>query len=118
MVAVLVLALVLAQAARSEPPPEVQQQVNFLLRYVEGSRCEFYRNGSWYDSAAAQAHLRDKYDYLASRNAINTAEDFIARAASVSSFSGQPYQVRCGDRATVSSSQWLGEELARLRTTQ
>jgi len=118
MDAVLILGLLLPHVAHAEPPTDVQLQVNFLLGYVEGSRCEFYRNGSWYDSKAAQAHLRDKYNYLASGNAIHTAEDFIAGAATVSSFSGQPYQVRCNGGATLTSGQWLREELARLRAFQ
>jgi hypothetical protein len=116
--AVLILGLLLAQVAHAQPPMNVQIQVNFLLGYVEGSGCEFYRNGSWYDSKAAQSHLRDKYNYLADKNAINTADDFIARAATVSSFSGQPYQVRCNGGATLTSSQWLHQELARFRTFQ
>lgn len=116
--AILMLGLLLVPVARAEPPTNVQVQVNFLLGYVEGSRCEFYRNGSWYDSKAAQEHLRDKYNYLTSANAIHTAEDFIAGAATVSSISGQPYEVRCNGGATVSSSQWLREELARFRTFQ
>ena len=114
----LLLGLILAPVAHANPPTDVELEANFLLGYVQESGCLFYRNGMWFEAKTAQTHLRDKYNYLASRNAINSAEDFIARAASVSSFSGQPYQVRCGDRATVSSSQWLGEELARLRTTQ
>ena len=49
-------------------------------------------------------------------NQINTTEDFIEDVATKSSFSGQLYQVRCNDDAALSSSQWLREELARLRT--
>ena len=56
------LGLLLAPVvARAEPPINVPIEVNFLLGYIEGSGCEFYRNGTWYDSQAAQAHLRDKY---------------------------------------------------------
>ncbi len=57
----LILSLMLAPVAHAEPPINVQLEVNFLLGYVEGSGCEFYRNGSWHDSKAAQQHLRDKY---------------------------------------------------------
>jgi Family of unknown function (DUF5329) len=116
MGSVLMLGLMLTPVAWAEPPTNVQVEVNFLLGYVEGTGCEFYRNGSWYDSKAAPAHLRDKYKYLVARNLINTTEDFIARAASESSFSGQPYEVKCNNGATMTSSQWLRDELARLRT--
>lgn len=101
--------------AQAEPPPTVQIEVNFLLGYIEGSGCEFYRNGTWYDSRTAQAHLRDKYNYLVARNLINTTEDFIDRAATESSFSGKAYEVRCHGGATVTSRQWLRDELARFR---
>ncbi len=113
---VLLLGLLAAPAARAEPPIKVQMEVNFLLGYVEGSGCEFYRNGTWHDSKVAQAHIRDKYKYLLARDLINTTEEFIERAATESSFSGQPYEVRCAGGATVASSQWLRDELARFRT--
>lgn len=113
---VLMMGLLLAPVARAEPPVSVQIEVNFLLGYLEGSRCEFYRNGTWHDSKAAQAHLRDKYKYLAKRNLINTTEGFIEQAATESSFSGQPYGVRCNGGATVPSKQWLSDEFARFRT--
>lgn len=109
------LGLSLAPLARAEPPANVQIEVNFLLGYTDASACEFYRNGTWCDSKAAQEHLRDKYKYLVARNRINTTEDFIELAATVSSFSGQPYKVRCNGGATVTSNQWLHEELARFR---
>lgn len=112
---VLMLGLLLTPVARAEPPTNVQVEVNFLLGYVEGSGCEFYRNGTWHDSKTAQAHLRDKYKYLAARNLITTTEDFIERAATESSFSGQPYAVRCHGGAAVPSGQWLRAELARFR---
>jgi Family of unknown function (DUF5329) len=116
MGSVLMLGLLLVPVARAEPPTNVQIEVNFLLGYIEGSACEFYRNGTWNDSKTAQAHLRDKYKYLVTGNLINTTEDFIEKAATKSSFSGQPYEVRCNGGATVTSNQWLRNELARFRT--
>ena len=116
MAPLLLLALLPAPAARAEPPTRVQTEVSFLLGYIEGSGCEFYRNGTWHDSKAAQLHLREKYKYLVAGNLINTTEQFIERAATDSSFTGQPYQVRCNGGATITSSRWLRDELARLRT--
>ncbi len=113
---ILLLTFSLLPLARAEPPAKVQIEVNFLLGYVDGSTCEFYRNGTWHDSKMAQAHLRDKYKYLSARNQIITTEDFIEKAATKSSFTGQPYEVRCGDGVTVSSNQWLRTELTRFRT--
>ena len=110
------LELLWVPVARAEPPTSVQIEVNFLLGYIEGSKCEFYRNGTWYDSQSAQAHLRDKYKNLVAMNQINTTEDFIERAATESSLSGQPYKLRCNGGAPVPSNQWLRDELARFRT--
>ena len=63
-----------------------------MLASIERSGCEFYRNGSWYNSKRAQAHLREKYNYLAGRNLINIAEDFIEKGATESSVTGTPYK--------------------------
>jgi hypothetical protein len=60
--------------------------------------------------------LRDKYKYLVTGNQIITTEDFIEKAATKSSFTGEPYKVRCNGGATVTSNQWLRAELAQLRT--
>jgi hypothetical protein len=112
----LLIALSLSLApvlAHAETPPAVKEDVGHLLGFIEKSGCSFYRNGSWSDSKAAEAHVRMKYDYLSDRNEINTAKDFIAKAASASSLSGSPYQVRCPGSAPVLSGAWLSEELAR-----
>ena len=118
MGSVLTLGLLFTPVARAEAPTKVQTEVNFLLGFVEGSGCAFYRNGSWYDSKAAQAHLREKYNYLAAGNQIGSGEDFIEKAATKSSFSGQPYQVKCNGGAALTSNKWLRDELARFRTFQ
>ena len=99
--------------ALAETPANVREDVRYLLGFIEKSGCSFYRNGSWSDARAAEAHVRMKYDYLSDRNEIGTVRDFIEKAASVSSFSGSPYQVRCPGNAPVLSGTWLGEELAR-----
>jgi uncharacterized protein DUF5329 len=114
--AVLMLGLLVVPIVRAEPPIRMQLEVSFLLGYIEGSRCAFYRNGAWHDSKEAQAHLRDKYKWLSARNLINTTEEFIERAATESSLSGQAYEVKCNGGAPVTSNQWLRDELARLRT--
>jgi hypothetical protein len=113
---ILMLGFLLAPAAHAETPTSVQNEVNFLLGYVEGSGCQFYRNGTWHNSKDAQVHLRDKYKWLVARNQINTSEDFIEKAATQSSFSGLAYAVACNGGAAVPSKQWLRAELARLRT--
>jgi hypothetical protein len=114
----LIAALLWLPTARADAPVKVQNEVNFLLGYVAGSSCEFYRNGSWYDAQKAHVHLRGKYKYLVENNLVNTTEQFIDRAASESSFSGKPYQIRCSGAAAVNSQQWLRERLLELRAVQ
>jgi hypothetical protein len=104
--------------ALAVPPADVQAEVGYLLRYVENSGCEFYRNGTWYDSKRAGAHLNDKYRYFAAKGRINSTEEFIDRAATASSTSGTRYQIKCAGSAPVDSNQWLREALAAYRRTQ
>ena len=111
----LIFGILSTSVASAEPSPTVQTEVNFLLRYTEQSGCDFYRNGTWHDAKAAQTHLRDKYNYLVERNMISSVDDFIQKAATQSSFTGQVYLVRCNGSAPVTSSLWLYAELARYR---
>lgn len=102
-------------AAGAAPSPTSRTEILYLLSFVERSGCQFYRNGSWYDSKTAQAHLRDKYSILAARNQVNAAEDFIEKVATTSSLTGRPYLVRCTDGKVANTNQWLGAELSRYR---
>lgn len=120
IVAISLLSLIgalLMPATRAEPPPpEVRKEIDFLLDAIGTSGCEFYRNGSWHDAKTAQAHVRDKYSFLLRRDLIATTEDFIERAATQSSLSGDEYRIRCGTHAEVPSGQWLRDQLARFRS--
>jgi predicted methyltransferase len=101
----------LLPAVRAAPPAIAQTEINYLLGFIARSDCAFYRNGSWYDSKKAQAHLRSKYDILALRNQIDTAEDFIEKAATKSSLSDQAYKVRCPGGVAVTTDHRLLDEL-------
>lgn len=111
----LLLAVAVLPAARAAPPATAQTEINYLLRFVETSGCEFYRNGSWFDASKAQAHLREKYQFLVQADRIHSAEDFIELTATKSSLSGQPYRVRCGGGEPVTTNQWLHAALAAIR---
>jgi len=112
----LALALFLPLLARAAPPASVQEEVGHLLGYIARSGCEFFRNGVWASATVAQGHVQSKYEYLLRQDKIATAKDFIDKAASESSLSGLPYQVRCGQRSPVPSRAWLSEELARYQS--
>jgi hypothetical protein len=90
-------------------------EVNHLLTYLETSGCEFHRNGSWHQSKQARAHLEKKFQYLDKRSLIGSSEDFITRAASTSSITGNAYLVRCPNSKATTSAEWLGAELQRYR---
>ena len=104
-----------SHAMAAEPNPTTRREVGQLLDFVAQSNCQFNRNGSWYDAKKARVHLQEKYDYLDQRGKVPTAETFIDLAASKSSMSGKPYQVRCGDAPVMPSATWLSTELKRLR---
>ncbi len=101
-----------AQAATGMDMP---MEVNFLLGYIEGSGCEFQRNGTWHSAHEGQLHLRDKFNYLVAWRNLDTTEQFIEMAATESSLTGRPYMVRCKGGPIITSKQWLGDELLRLR---
>ena len=48
---------------------------------LEGSGCEFGRNGAWHTSAEAKSHLLRKLKYLEDRDSVQSAEQFIELAA-------------------------------------
>jgi hypothetical protein len=94
----------------------VQAEIDGLLSRLVTSGCEFNRNGTWYSAVEAKSHLQRKLKYLEDRGLVDSAEQFIERAASGSSMSGKPYLVRCGDAAPVTSGAWLRSQLQALRT--
>lgn len=104
---------VVAEAA--PPPPQSEREIDRLITALGQSGCQFQRNGSWYAAADAQAHLRKKYAWLRKRDMVDSAEQFIQRAGTQSSISGQAYQVRCSGQPAVTSAAWLKARLAEIR---
>jgi hypothetical protein len=111
-----VLTCLLVSAAIGAPlAPAVQTEIDALLERLEASGCEFNRNGTWYPAPEVKPHLQRKLRYLEDRGMVQTTEQFIERAASGSSMSGQPYLVRCGTGAPVQSGSWLRSQLQTMR---
>jgi hypothetical protein len=101
-------------AARSaELPQSALWEIDQLLGSLGGSNCRFYRNGTWYSASDAQAHITKKYEYLRKKKLVGSSEDFITRAGTESSRSGQPYQVQCGNEVAVPSAVWLRAALRK-----
>ena len=99
-------------AAVSSAPVE-NEEIEYLLDQIGSSGCAFVRNGKAHDSEAAAAHLAMKY--RRAQRYVGSAEQFIERIATGSSWTGEPYQVACEDKAPVASAAWLSGALERHR---
>ena len=117
LLVILLAGLAFLQTADAAQPQAKQTEIAYLLTYIGNSGCDFYRNGSWYDSKRAEDHLRSKYAAISAGGGIDTAEDFIDKTATKSSFSGRAYEVRCNGGDVVSSHDWLIETLSRYRAS-
>jgi hypothetical protein len=113
LVAVATLAL---SAFAAVPTPSAKAEIDQLLTRLQSSGCQFERNGSWHDATEARAHIERKYRYLLKKELVGTTEDFILGAATQSSMSGKPYQVKCGN-VQLTSAQWMRDQLKQLRAT-
>ncbi len=108
-------ALLAAPLAHAAPGPQAQREIAQLIGSLDGSQCRFQRNGSWHDAAEARAHLQRKYDYLLKKDMVDSAEQFIERAASQSSMSGKPYRIQCPGQPEQTAAAWFGARLQALR---
>jgi hypothetical protein len=102
-------------ASAGELTPAMQKEIAQLLDRIEASNCSFGRNGTWHPPADARKHLQMKVDYMVKRNMLGSTEEFISKAATSSSVSGEAYQIRCGNQAPMDSAAWLTAELKRIR---
>ena len=107
--------LVAGFAFAQTPSEAARQEIAQLFGALKASDCRFYRNGSWHSAQKASAHLQRKYDYLLKKGLVSSTETFIELAASKSSMSGKPYQVRCGEAAPVTSKHWFSARLREIR---
>lgn len=94
---------------------QTDAEVQYLLSYVESSGCTFHRNGSDHDSAGAADHLRLKYKRGGKYT--STADHFIDRLASESSWSGDQYTVTCDGKKQLSG-EWLHMALDEYRKSK
>lgn len=117
IITALLLSATCTFALAAPPAPAATDEIEHLIGHLKNSGCQFQRNGSWYDSTKAAEHLRGKYDYLLRKGWVVTAEDFITRAATESSMSSKPYQVRCAGKDAEPSASWLQTELKRYRSS-
>jgi len=99
----------------SAPRSEPEAAIEFLLARVANSDLEFVRNGKTHSPSAAVKHMRRKYEYYEDR--IDTAEDFIALAATKSMISGKQYTIR-SHSGVQPAAEWLKLVLAEYRAAE
>ncbi len=108
-------ALLAAPLAQAAPGADARREIAQLISSLDGSQCRFQRNGRWYDGSDARAHLQRKYDYLLKKDMVDSAEQFIERAASQSSMSGKAYRIQCPGQPEQTAAAWFGARLQALR---
>ena len=94
---------------------DADTEIRALIQAVAESNCEFNRNGSMHSAEAAAAHLELKYSR--GKRYADSAEAFIERLASKSSWSGKPYQMICDGEAQPAGD-WLTAILQDIRATE
>lgn len=104
----LLAALVSVPAICASPKEEIQH----LLSAMGDSGCLFIRNRKQHTATEAEAHLSMKYKRAGSR--VKTADMFIDKLASESSWTGEPYIIQCDEDSTPSR-EWLSAELLKFR---
>ena len=111
----LLLVLIACSIATVHAEADADTEIRALIQAVAESDCEFNRNGSLHSAEAAAEHLELKY--ARGKRYADSAEAFIERLASKSSWSGKPYQMIC-DGQTQPTGDWLTATLEDIRTTK
>jgi len=113
---ILIAVVALPRPAQMSCLPTVERQrIEALIGAVERrTDVTFIRNGRSYSAAAAAQFLRGKWR---DREAdVCSADDFIAKVASFSSTTGDPYLVRLRDGREVPAAEFFRARLADLTT--
>lgn len=110
-VAVMLLGNMTLQADESN----MDAEIDFLLDTVVTSNCIFIRNGSDYKPEAARDHLQMKRKR--GKRYFNSAEEFIEKIASKSSWSGKNYVIRCDDEPKQTAHAWFTALLKKYRAS-
>ena len=110
----LLLVLIAGFIARVNAEADADTEIRALIKAVAESECEFNRNGSLHSAEAAAEHLELKYSR--GKRYADSAEAFIERLASTSSWSGEPYQMIC-DGETQPAGDWLTSTLTTIRSS-
>ena len=110
----LLLVLIAGFIARVHAEADADTEIRALIQAVAESGCEFNRNGSRHSAETAAEHLELKYSR--GKRYADSAEAFIERLASKSSWSGQPYQMICNGEVHPARD-WLTSTLTTIRSS-
>jgi len=90
-----------------------RQEIQQLIQAVEQSGCTFHRNGKAHDAQDGADHLRLKLKR--GGKYADTAEHFIERLASKSSWTNKPYMIELPNGKQQTMQTWLEAELVKIR---
>jgi hypothetical protein len=103
-----------AVMADDESDVIMNAEIDYLLETVGSSGCTFIRNESEHDAESAQKHLSMKRKR--GKRYYDSADEFIEKLASKSSWSGDPYYIRCADDEVLAG-EWFGNVLTQYRAS-
>jgi len=111
----LALWLAFLSAAYADAEDVMNLEIDYLLDTVATSDCVFIRNGSEHDGASARDHLNLKR--RRGKRYFSSADEFVDRLASSSSWSGKPYHIRCGAEEQQLAKDWFTAVLDDYRSS-
>ena len=106
------LMLLTAPISQTLGETDAETKIRSLIHAVRESGCDFDRNGTLYTADRAAEHLELKY--ARGKRYAGSAEAFIERLATGSSWSGEPYWMICDGDKTLAA-EWLGKRLESSR---
>jgi ABC-type phosphate transport system auxiliary subunit len=90
-----------------------QDKIEHLIQHIAGLKeAKFLRNGGEHSAEEAASHLRKKL--AAAKSEIKSADDFVAKVATQSSLTDEPYTLRLSDGRLVNLADYLRAELQSL----
>ncbi|WP_284296550.1 DUF5329 domain-containing protein [Thalassotalea loyana] len=102
-----------SQVVFAEEKEIASQEIEYLISTVEKSGCRFHRNGDSHDATRAADHLRLKL--RRGKKYADSAEHFIERLASKSSWTGKAYHLECQPGQLVEVETWMLDKLSVYR---
>ena len=110
---ILIAAVLFSGAAGADA---MDDEIDYLIHSVGRDGCAFVRNGRRLSGRDARAHLESKRDLNA--KIFTTTEQFIARIASKSVTTGDPYLIRCRGEGEKPARVWFTELLKQHRSSR